>query len=204
MINWIQVKLWLLEDSWLQYFHLCSGCVTLRCQRSLWYQRWGGQAASGLLKCFLQLLLLQFIVSETVTLPAVKFSQSKDECECCFLQLSIQHSAISPVSIFHFSFFSTCFVCIMSGWSLFSIVSILGRRQRLPVSSYNTNHQRSPCWFNALGFIPLQTNKQTSKQETSLQMFLSMHPKVPIRIGTFVFSICILALASCIFTASSR
>lgn len=135
-----------------------------------------------------------------VFLPAVRFSRSKDECECCFLQLPIQHSAISPASRFHFNFSSSCFGCTMRGQSVSSVGSILGRRWRLPGSSYSTDHQRSPCWLDALVFIPLQTNKQ----EIPLQMPLSKHPRVLTRTGTLILSVCILALSICVFTASSR
>lgn len=199
MINWVQGKLCLLKDSWLQYFHLCSASMTVRCQRNIWYQRWGGQASPGLLKCFLHLLLLQFIVSETVILLAVRFSWRKDECECCFLQPPVHHSAISPASSFHFSFSSTCFGCIMRGQSVSSVVSILGSRWRLPGSSYSTNHQTSPCWLDALGFI----SPQTKKQEIPLQMPLSKHPRVLTWIGSVILSICILARSICVFTVAS-
>lgn len=140
-------------------------------------------------KCFLHLLLLQFIVSETIILPTVKFSQSKDECEHYFFQLPNQHSAVSPASSFHFSFSSTCFGCIMRGQSVSAVVSILGSRQMLPGSLYSIDNPRSPCWLDAL-FL-----STANKKHNTLQIPLSKHPRVLTRIGTLLFSMSVLALS---------
>lgn len=136
LINWIQVKLCFLKDSWLWYFHLCSSCVTVRCQKSIWHQRWGGQFFLASLNAF-------FISSSfnsqclKLILPVLGFSKRKDECECSFSQLSVQHSVIPPVSSFHSSFSSTCFG-FMRGQSVSSVMSNLGSRWRLPGSLYST------------------------------------------------------------------
>lgn len=118
---------------------------------------------------------------------------------------SAVYSALCYFSSFHLPFqLLFNLLCMHNEWMV-SLFNCEHFGAQTKASCVFVKHQppEEPMLVQRPGFYTT-TNKQTSKQETSLQMSLSMHPKVPIRIGTFVFSICILALASCIFTASSR
>lgn len=184
-MNRIQAKLYFLNYSWLWYFQLCSLCVTVRCQKSIWHERWGEQA-SCLLECFLHLLFLQFTVPETYFA-----SGQVQQMQGWVLLLSASCSAFRYFSSFQLPFqFLFNFFGFMRGQSVSSAVGILGSRLRLPGSLYSTLIDR-------LALTPLQIKYQ----EIPLHISLHKHPTDKDS-DPHPFHLSLSSL--CMFTASSR
>lgn len=137
MINWIQVKLCFLKYSWLWYFQFCSLCVIcVRYKKSVRHKRWGEQASSCLIECFLHLFLLHFTVPET------SFASGHVQQMRGWTWVLLLSAASSPLRYFSsflllFQFLFNCFG-FMRGQSVSSVVGILGSRWRLPGSLYST------------------------------------------------------------------